>query len=210
MDGRVVNFGASGYEDFTTHKDRARMERYTKRHAPTEDWTKKGLSTPGFWAKHLLWNKPSLDQSIKDVEGKFGVKIIKKKSDSYFFGPCRITWTWKWLIPALYVLMSVPLTNLRLSAVGASLYTIRTAFSPLSVLYVGTYTTRIRPTRTSAIYLTTTKRHNPTMRFPTLKRTIPIATLNRTMRSTCLLWVPWMRLWPFFAVGSSLGLGLGR
>lgn len=72
---KTVNFGATGYEDFTTHKDSDRMERYVARHKDAEDWTKKGMETPGFWAKHLLWNKPSLDASIKDTERRFGVKI---------------------------------------------------------------------------------------------------------------------------------------
>jgi hypothetical protein len=60
VNDKTINFGAEGYEDFTTHKDESRKDRYTKRHKPTEDWTKKGIETPGFWAKHILWNKPSI------------------------------------------------------------------------------------------------------------------------------------------------------
>lgn len=74
----TVNFGATGYEDYTTHKDKARMDRYVRRHKDTEDWTKKGIDTAGFWAKHLLWNQPSLEGSIKDTEKRFGIRIHKK------------------------------------------------------------------------------------------------------------------------------------
>ena len=37
------------------------------------------MKTPGFWAKHILWNKPSLEASINDTEKKFGLKIRKAK-----------------------------------------------------------------------------------------------------------------------------------
>lgn len=79
VDGHTINFGAEGYEDFTTHKNPNRKDRYEARHKVTEDWTKKGIDTPGFWAKHILWNKPSLDASIADTEKKFGVKIKRTK-----------------------------------------------------------------------------------------------------------------------------------
>ena len=72
-----MNFGATGYEDYTTHHDDSRMDRYLKRHKENEDWTKKGIESSGFWAKHILWNKPSLEASIKDTERKFGIKIRK-------------------------------------------------------------------------------------------------------------------------------------
>jgi hypothetical protein len=75
---KTVNFGAEGYEDYTTHKDKSRMDRYVKRHKDNEDWTKKGIETSGFWAKHILWNQPSLESSIKDTERKFNLKIRRK------------------------------------------------------------------------------------------------------------------------------------
>lgn len=78
MDGKTINFGAEGYEDFTTHQDENRKDRYEKRHKPTENWTKSGIETPGFWAKHILWNKRTLGSSIEDTGKKFGLKIINK------------------------------------------------------------------------------------------------------------------------------------
>jgi hypothetical protein len=64
MDGKTVNFGAEGYEDFTTHGDEKRKDRYDKRHKTNEDWSKSGIETAGFWAKHILWNKRTLGSSI--------------------------------------------------------------------------------------------------------------------------------------------------
>ncbi len=56
VDKKTINFGAEGYEDYTTHKDSSRKDRYVKRHKDSENWNKSGIETPGFWAKHILWN----------------------------------------------------------------------------------------------------------------------------------------------------------
>jgi len=57
------------------HHDDARKENYISRHASRETWGKNGLNTAGFWARWLLWNKPTLSASIKDIEQRFDVKI---------------------------------------------------------------------------------------------------------------------------------------
>lgn len=78
VNGNVVHFGAKGFEDFTTHGDEARKERYILRHKAKEDWTKSGIQTAGFWSRWLLWNKPTLKQSISDIQTRFGVEIRSK------------------------------------------------------------------------------------------------------------------------------------
>jgi hypothetical protein len=77
-DGKVVHFGAKGYEDYTIHKDEDRMKRYIIRHKKNENWGKRGINTPGFWSRWLLWNKPSLTASIRDMQNRFNIKINKK------------------------------------------------------------------------------------------------------------------------------------
>ncbi len=71
---KTVNFGERGYEDYTTHRDPDRKERYIKRHQKNEDWT--NPLTAGFWSRWLLWNKPSLKESIDDIERNFNINII--------------------------------------------------------------------------------------------------------------------------------------
>ena len=66
-----ISFGASGYSDFTKHKDEKRKERYIARHKKNENWTKSGIDTAGFYSKHLLWNENSFDKSFKDLKKKF-------------------------------------------------------------------------------------------------------------------------------------------
>ncbi len=72
---RTVHFGAKGYSDYTIHRDAERMERYTVRHRARENWTRSGIYTAGFWAKWLLWNKPSLTASIHDTARRFRLRI---------------------------------------------------------------------------------------------------------------------------------------
>ena len=82
----TVDFGAHGSEDYTTHHDPHRMAFYLRRHggltadeyahaklrtprqvhrdmlritdSTRENWT--DPTTPGFWARWLLWSEPSL------------------------------------------------------------------------------------------------------------------------------------------------------
>lgn len=75
-DGKVINFGDAKYSDYTTHKDPTRKQNYISRHRHNENWNKSGINTAGFWSKNLLWNKPTLGASIKNIEDKFNVKII--------------------------------------------------------------------------------------------------------------------------------------
>ena len=75
---RNIDFGAEGYSDFTMMKDESRKQAYISRHTSREDWNKSGIETRGFWSRWLLWNKPSLEESIRDTEKRFNIKIIKK------------------------------------------------------------------------------------------------------------------------------------
>ena len=47
-DDKKVYFGADGYDDFTTHKDETRKQRYIERLENKEDWGKSGIDTAGF------------------------------------------------------------------------------------------------------------------------------------------------------------------
>lgn len=66
---KVTHFGAEGMDDFTLTKNTAQRERYRLRHEKdleTEDPTR-----AGYLSWYLLWNKPSLTESIKDYKRKF-------------------------------------------------------------------------------------------------------------------------------------------
>ena len=71
VNNKTVHFGATGYEDFTTSKDEKRKASYLARHKTSEDWTLSGIDSAGFWARWLLWNKPSITASIRDINQRF-------------------------------------------------------------------------------------------------------------------------------------------
>lgn len=75
----MIHFGANGYSDYPTHKDDKRKKSYIARHKPREDWTVSGIDTAGFWARWLLWNKPTYTQSIRDIENRFNVRITFRR-----------------------------------------------------------------------------------------------------------------------------------
>jgi hypothetical protein len=66
---KTVYFGSKGASDFTLHNDEARKQRYIARHRDRENWS--DPTTAGFYAKHILWNKQTVQASIKDTNTKF-------------------------------------------------------------------------------------------------------------------------------------------
>ena len=71
---KTIHFGAKSMSDFTKNKDVARKQRYLARHKARENWGITGVLTAGFWSRWLLWNKPSLLSSKRDIQKRF--KII--------------------------------------------------------------------------------------------------------------------------------------
>lgn len=72
-DGKVIHFGAAGYSDFTKHKNKDRRTRYLARHIANENWL--DPYSAGFWARYLLWNKPTLKDSARAINKEFGIVV---------------------------------------------------------------------------------------------------------------------------------------
>jgi hypothetical protein len=70
---KTINFGASGYDDYTITNDDKQKKRYQQRHKNDniDDYT-----FAGFWAMHLLWHHKTIKQSIKYIEKTYKIKII--------------------------------------------------------------------------------------------------------------------------------------
>ena len=68
IDGKkTVSFGQNVAMDYTKHKDKKRKQLYVDRHNKNEDWTKSGVQAAGWMSKHVLWNKPTLQASVADI-----------------------------------------------------------------------------------------------------------------------------------------------
>ena len=70
-DGRTktVRFGAAGMSDFTKHRSETRKQLYLDRHRANENWD--DITTAGAWSRWLLWNKPTISESLADLKKRF-------------------------------------------------------------------------------------------------------------------------------------------
>ena len=101
-DGRTVDFGASGYSDYTKHKTPSRMRSYVLRHggrvpkrtiaerdpariqkmmldvnsSDNEDWKISGIDGAGFWSRWYLWSHPDFENVKKFMSKRFGIKFV--------------------------------------------------------------------------------------------------------------------------------------
>jgi hypothetical protein len=68
---KTIPFGSAGMSDFTKHHDEERKQRYIKRHTAREDFN--DPMTAGALSRWILWNRPSLQESIKDFKRRFHI-----------------------------------------------------------------------------------------------------------------------------------------
>ncbi len=68
---KTTHFGAKGMSDYTIHKDNERKQRYLDRHNKNENWD--DYQSGGALAMWILWNKKTLQASIKDYKKKFNL-----------------------------------------------------------------------------------------------------------------------------------------
>lgn len=68
---KTIHFGDKQYEDYTTHHDMIRQQRYLVRHVREKQFwthTKQNLYTPSYWSRYLLWEFPSIKNAKKYIE----------------------------------------------------------------------------------------------------------------------------------------------
>ena len=72
---KTIHFGAKMYEDYTIHKNETRKKSYLSRHKHDNF---NNVNYPSFYATNLLWNKPTLKESIRDTNNKYNINIKLK------------------------------------------------------------------------------------------------------------------------------------
>ena len=70
----ILSFGDDRYSDFTLHKNPQRQANYLSRHGK-EDWSANNVISSAFMSRWLLWGKPSLTESIRDVNKRFNINV---------------------------------------------------------------------------------------------------------------------------------------
>ena len=71
---KTIHFGDASLKDYTTHNALEREERkrlYLARHGATENW--RDPESAGFWSRWILWNKPTVSASLRDVKARFSL-----------------------------------------------------------------------------------------------------------------------------------------
>jgi hypothetical protein len=66
-----THFGATGYEDYTQHKDPERAEHYRTRHQ--KDLKTGDPTRAGFLSYYLLWSSPSFNNNLRAYKKKFNM-----------------------------------------------------------------------------------------------------------------------------------------
>lgn len=67
----VRKFGASGYSDYTIHKDIKRRNRYIKRHL--KDLNTNDPTKPGYLSMYILWNFQTYNKSLLDYKRRLNI-----------------------------------------------------------------------------------------------------------------------------------------
>jgi len=70
---KTIHFGQAGSNDYTITKDDEAKYRYIDRHKHRENWN--DPFTAGWWSLHLLWSKPSILSSLKQIKDHYNIKI---------------------------------------------------------------------------------------------------------------------------------------
>jgi len=65
----IVHFGQRGASTYIDHNDHQKKRGYISRHKVRENWN--DPFTPGALSRYILWNKPTLEESIKNFKDMF-------------------------------------------------------------------------------------------------------------------------------------------
>lgn len=68
---KKVHFGQKGGETYIDHNDDEKKKNYLKRHVVNENWN--DMYSAGALSRYILWNKPTLEESINDYKRRFNL-----------------------------------------------------------------------------------------------------------------------------------------
>ena len=76
-DKKTISIGQRGASDMTHHQSEERKNRYILRHQKNERWD--DPYTAGFYSRWILWEKPTLNEAVKNINNKFKNINVKLK-----------------------------------------------------------------------------------------------------------------------------------
>jgi len=75
---KTIHFGSATASTFLEHKSDQKKEAWIARHKTGNPEAWRDKNSPLWWARHVLWNKPTLSASIKDIRKRFGYHVKTK------------------------------------------------------------------------------------------------------------------------------------
>jgi len=70
---KTIHFGSANHEDYTTHHDKERRQRYLNRHRKNENWA--SPMSAGSLSRWILWGEStSIQQNIRKFKLKFNLQ----------------------------------------------------------------------------------------------------------------------------------------
>lgn len=71
---KSVHFGQRGASDFTQHRNQKQRKSYLARHKVRENWNDPFAA--GTLARYVLWNKGTIESSVRDYAKRFNLKLV--------------------------------------------------------------------------------------------------------------------------------------
>ena len=68
FENKTVHFGAKSGSTYVDHRDKKTKENWEARHMVRENW--QDYDSAGALSKHILWNKPTIAASIRDLNAR--------------------------------------------------------------------------------------------------------------------------------------------
>lgn len=72
---KTIHFGSDVGKTFLEHKSIPKKKAWEARHKTGNPEAWRDKSSPLWWSRKLLWNKPTLSESIKNIRKKYGFHV---------------------------------------------------------------------------------------------------------------------------------------
>lgn len=78
---KTVNFGAATMDSYPIHRDDARRQRFRDRFGKLIRENVSDITRPITLANQVLWNRPTVAASLRDVSKRYKIKVKDNRQD---------------------------------------------------------------------------------------------------------------------------------
>jgi hypothetical protein len=77
-EGKKIDFGSNIGKTYIDHNDDKKKDAWIKRHKSGNPDKFDDINSPLFWANVILWNRKSIDESIRDIQKKYKIRVLSQ------------------------------------------------------------------------------------------------------------------------------------